>query len=446
MKIDKELIDKILGKSLKKGAAKAELFAISSKAVAAEAKNQDIEALDRANSSGFSLRIQKGKRPGFGYSTDINDWQRVVDVAIESSQWTEEDAFLDFPDSNHYPSVEIYDEEIARANEDDAVGMASAMEKAALSEDGRVKKVRKATISLVASDIYLANTHGLYGNFKATSVNAHVAVVAEESGESQMGWEFEGSRSLSDISPERVGKGASRRALSLIGSKIVKSLKAPVILDHLIANEFLRLLASALSSENVQKGKSLLMNKKGKKIISERLNIIDIGLLAHGLGSRPFDAEGVPSQRTELISEGVLRGFLYNTYTAAKEGLRSTGNAVRGGISGFLGVGISNLVVETASSEYVRSVDEMVSSIDRGLLVTEAMGVHTANPVSGEFSVGINGLWIERGKVVYPVKEAVISGNILDLFKNVEAVGNDRKFYGKIGSPSLLISSVDISA
>jgi PmbA protein len=226
----------------------------------------------------------------------------------------------------------------------------------------------------------------------------------------------------------------------------MNSQKAHIILDNLTATEFMGIFASLLSSENVQKGKSLLSGKLGEKVISNRINIIDNGLLRGKLGSSPVDDEGVLCREKSLIREGILLGYLYNTYTAKKDGVSSTGNAVRRGFSGLPSVGISNLYIEAVSKTNVMGLKEIFKSVDKCLYVTEAMGVHTANPVSGEFSIGISGLWIEKGEIAFPVKEAVISGNVLSLFDNIEAVGDDLIFFGSIGTPSLLFGPTDISA
>jgi len=166
--------------------------------------------------------------------------------------------------------------------------------------------------------------------------------------------------------------------------------------------------------------------------------------MEHKLGSRPFDDEGVPTSRKYLIKDGVLQGFLYNVYTAKKEGVMSTGNAVRGGFSGLPTVGPTNLYIPASPAS--SGPEDLCRVMDRGLYITDAMGIHTANPISGEFSIGVSGLWIDRGDVKYPVKEAVISANILDLFRRVSSVGSDLRFYGNVGSPSLLIGPTDISA
>jgi len=269
---------------------------------------------------------------------------------------------------------------------------------------------------------------------------------AENGQDSQMGWYFMGSRFLNEVSFEDVGKYAARRAVQLLGSKRMYARKTPVILDNSVAVEFMGIFASSLSSESVQKGKSLLSGKKGKKVVSPKINMVDNGLIPGRLGSRPVDDEGVPSQDKTLIKEGILTGYLYNTYTAKKEGVSSTGNAVRSSFTGLPSVGLSNLYIEAVSRSDVLSIEEIFKAADTCLYVTEAMGVHTANPISGEFSVGVSGLLIEKGEIAFPVKEAVISGNILSFFENIEAVGDDLVFFGNVGSPSLLFGPTDISA
>jgi PmbA protein len=269
--------------------------------------------------------------------------------------------------------------------------------------------------------------------------------IAEEGSESQLGWDYQGSRFLKDVSFEEVGRTAARRAAQLLGARKITSIKGFVLLDNSVSTEFLGILSSALSSESVQKKKSMLAGKKGDVVISDRLNIMDSGLLDGKLGSKPVDDEGVPTSHKILIGKGILNGYLYNTYTAKKDGIASTGNAVRGGFTGLPTVGPTNLYIEPTSAEYTKRFENLVKNINKGLYVIETMGMHTANPISGEFSVGASGLWIEDGEIKHPVKEAVISGNILDLFKKVVMVGDDLRFYGNIGASSLLIEEIDIS-
>jgi PmbA protein len=186
-----------------------------------------------------------------------------------------------------------------------------------------------------------------------------------------------------------------------------------------------------------------MAGKIGKSIISPLLDIVDDGNMDWGTGTRPVDDEGVPTKNKVIVSEGTLNGYIHNTYTAKKDGVASTGNAVRSNFKSLPGIGVTNFYINTAKSV---SEKRLINSLSKGILILGAMGVHTANPISGDFSIGISGLWIENGETVYPIKEAVISGNILEMFKKVEDIGNDIRFYGNTGSPSLLIGDMDISA
>ncbi|MBF0473818.1 MAG: TldD/PmbA family protein [Nitrospirae bacterium] len=446
MKIDKNAIDKILASAIKKGADQAEVFAMTSRSISVEAKDRQVDALERSEDAGFSLRIIIGKRPGFSYSTDTDIWEDVVDKAIISAKWGVEDEFHGLPENNLYPIVEIEDKAIVDSTEETAIKMAIELEESALDADNRIKKVRKASVSLSNYEKFIANSNGFYGTYRSTSSSISVTAMAQHNDESQVGWDFETSKRLSDCSVQRVGKKASQRAIDLLGAKKIESVKAPVILENSVANEFLGVLTSSLSSENVQKGKSQLSGRIGQEIVSKKISIIDDPLLPFHPASRPFDSEGVSSQKNILISDGILREFLYNTYTAKKDGRKSTGNAVRSGIYGLPGVGSSNLYLKSSTDDFIYPLHRIFAMIPKGLYITEAMGLHTANPVTGEFSIGVNGLWIESGEVRFPVRDAVITGSILDIFKRVTAIGDDMRFYGGIGCPSLLIDEMDISS
>jgi PmbA protein len=445
MRIDKSLAEEIMKKALGKGADLAEVFMISSRSTTVEVKSQEVDAFEESDEFGYSLRILKNGCPGFSYSTTVDDRDDVVDNALESSRFTGEDRFLDFAEPSTYSLVEIYDPAVPGLTGEECIERVMKIEDAALGRDPRIKRVRKASGTFSSSELLLINSKGLEGLYSSTSVTAQIEVLAENGEDAQIGWAYDNSRFLDDIDFEMTGREAADRALRLLGARKGLTGKGYVLLESPVAAEFLSVLASSLSSENIQKGKSILIGKRGKRIVSERLNITDNALMRGRTGSRPFDAEGTPSKENRLVREGILLNYLYNIYTARKEKIPSTGNAVRGGIKNIPGVGISNLYVTANSDNFVHKYKDLVRMIDRGLVITEAMGVHTANPVTGEFSVGITGLCVEGGEIKYPVKEAAISGNMLELFSKVAGVSNNLRFYGKIGAPDVLIEDVDIS-
>jgi PmbA protein len=442
---DVRFADELLQIALREGADEAEVYVRSSKYLNVEVKDRQVDTLERSDSIGYSVRVFKDRRLGFSYSTNPADIHSVARNAVEVSQFTEPDEYSGLPAGSALSEVVVYDSSVTSLHEKDAIDMVLSMEHAAFMKDSRIRKTRSTSGSFGIGRTRIINSRGVDLDFSSTACSAHMMAIAEESNESQMGWEYQGSRFLKDISFEEIGRNAAGRALQLLGAEKISPTKGSVLFDPSVAAEFLGILSSALSSEAVQKKKSMLAGKIGEAIISSRLNLIDSGLLHGKLGSRPSDDEGVATSQKILIEKGILKRYLYNTYTSRKDHTISTGNAVRGGFAGLPAVGPTNLFVVAASDEYASGLPVLMKAMNKGIYVTETMGMHTANPISGEYSVGVSGLWIENGEIVHPVKEAVISGNILQLFKNILLVGDDLRFYGNIGTSHLLAEDIDIS-
>lgn len=445
MKIDALFADEIISRAKAEGADQAEVFIRSSGNLTVEVRGQEIDSLKYSHSFGYSLRVIAGKRLGFSYATEIRDADTVVRRAIESARYADPDEYLGLPEEGGQSRVDVFDPALEAYPEEAAIGSVMRIEQSALETDHRIRKVRKASGSFSSSETFIVSSESVRVGYSSTSCSAQITVIAEDGSDSQMGWDFDGSRHLGRLSFEEIGRNAAKRAVALLGPRKLASRKTNVLLDSSVAVDFLGILAASFSSEAVQKGRSLLAGRAGDAVISNKIHIIDSGVLDAGLGSSPADAEGVATAGKVIVSGGVLREYLYNTYTARKAKTRSTGNAVRGGFASLPGVGVSNLYLESASPSHIVPGDRLFSFLDTGLYVIEGMGVHTANPVSGDFSIGVTGLWVERGVVQHPVKEAAISGNVLDLFRKIQAIGDDLRFYGSVGSPSLIISGVDIS-
>ena len=447
--MDREFASRLVAIALDKGAAEAEAYVKTSRSLAVEVRERKVDTLETSSTAGYCVRIIRDGRLGFSYSTDPAEIEAVAERALESSRYTEPDEYAGLPSQAGNPEVPaaagIYDNAVASLPEDAAIHNALAIEKSAYDADSRIKRIRKASANFGVNTTHILNSKGIDTRYSSTGCSASITVIAEQGAESQMGWDYEGSRFLRDISFEQVGRNAAQRALQLLGARKTSPVKGFVLLDSSVTTEFLGILSSAFSSESVQKKKSMLAGKRGELVLSRKLDVIDTGLLEGRLGSKPVDDEGVPTTHKRLIEKGVLNGFLYNTYTGRKEGVHSTGNAVRGGFGGIPTVGPTNLLLRPSSDEYAAGIGALTGAVDRGLYVVETMGMHTANPISGEFSVGVSGLWIEKGEITYPVKEAVISGTILGLFGNTAMVGDDLRFYGNIGAPSVLIEGIDIS-
>ncbi|HMK60366.1 MAG TPA: TldD/PmbA family protein [Dissulfurispiraceae bacterium] len=443
--VDTGFADRLLQIALDAGADEAEVYVTISQNLSVEVKDRRVDTLEKSNSVGYSLRVFKDKRLGFSYSTDPNELSAVVTSAIEASKFTEPDEANGLPSLSGHSDVVVYDPLISSLKDTDAIDMIIAMESAALGRDKRITKTRNASGSFSAGRTRIINSKGIDFEFSASACSAHIMAVAEQGIENQMGWDYHGSRFLNDISFELIGQTAASKAIQMLGAEKMAPMRGFVLLDEAVAAEFIGILASTLSSEAVRKKKSMLAGKMGDRVISPRLNLVDSGILDGKLGSRPVDAEGVATTKKTLIEGGILKGFLYNTYNARKDNVTSTGNAVRGGFTGIPSVGPNNIFLEAVSEEYRKDISGLLGIVDEGIYITETMGMHTVNPISGEYSVGVTGIKIDKGAHAHPIKEAVISGNILNLFGNIVMIGDEPRFYGNIKSSHLLVEDIDIS-
>jgi PmbA protein len=265
--------------------------------------------------------------------------------------------------------------------------------------------------------------------------------VAEEGDDAQIGWDFNAGHFFQQLDPRAVACSAADKALRLLGAVPIDSMRCPAILDPYVATELLEVLAAAFLAENVMKGKSLLAGRVGTAIASSQVTIVDDGTLPGGLATTPFDAEGVPHRPTVLVDRGDLQGYLYDTYHGARMGQPSSGNAVRGGVKGLPHLGITNLFLQPAATPAA----QLLAGIERGIYLTDVMGMHTADPISGDFSVGASGLLIEGGVLTSPVRGIAVAGNLLELLARIDGVGDDLRFFGSVGAPSLRLSALDVS-
>ncbi len=438
------LAEEIMKKAMNKGCDAAEVFIKTAKGISVEAKKGKVEALEASRDLGLALKVIKKKRLGFSFTTRLHEIEKTIEEAVKGADWTGADDYVDIPDYRTPGEVLIFDEKIKNIKEEDVIKDALLLEENALAFDKRIKKVRKAEVGAGTGNTIIINSKGVNIMYESSYYSAHVTALAQdESGENQMGSDFASSRRMNDIDLHGVGKEAAKRAIELLGSRKISAIKVPVILSPSVAVDFLYILSASLSAEAVQKKRSFLAGKMGQNIISSLLDIIDDGTMDWRIGTRPVDDEGVPTKNKTVISEGMLNSYIHNTYTAKKDGVASTGNAARRNSKSLPMIDVTNFYINVKENKPDKN---LIKSLPKGILILNAMGVHTANPISGDFSIGISGLWIENGETAYPVKEAVISGNILGVFSKVEDIGNDIKFYGNIGSPSLLIGDMDISA
>lgn len=416
-----------------------ELFFQRKSTYVVEGKDLSLERSKSSKKDLFSVRVISEQRLGTSTCSSIDKIDESFNAALRIAQLSDRDEFLTLPEPEKKSKVSVYDQTLS-SEKDNLERYLIQMQKAAY-RDSRIKKLRNAEIILSFEERGVINSKGLEVSDQFTTLSAHIIAIAED-GDSQMGWAYKVERFLKNIDFEEVGREASERALKLLNPRKINTFKGWALLDPSVASEFLLFLSNSLSAENFQLGKSIYTNKMHERVMDSSLMIIDDGVLPERAGSTPFDAEGVSSIRKVLIEEGILKGLMHNSYTAKRAGLpKSTGNAVR--TERGIAIGPTNLYIESSSKKY--PFQELLKFINRGIYIMEVMGMHTANPVSGDFSVGVSGILIERGELKHPVKEVVFSGNVGELFKNTIALGDDLTFFGNIGSPTLLVEGGDFS-
>ncbi len=436
------LLDRVRGRVPQ---AQAEVFLMESESRLNEWSEGNPENTALNQNQGFCVRVVDQGRLGFAFSNKIETESEaaLMERAAESSRFTSIDPYLDVPSAVKLDStddLQLVDTTLKADSWNERWSFLERLESDVRSRDKRLTKVLRASYREGYSQAAVLNTRGVSATSDGTSVSFSLACVAVENGETQIGYGFQGARHYADLKPEEVVNRAVEHTLSLLGGRQVPSGRYDLVLDPLVAAEMLELFAHALRADQVQKGKSFLANRMGQVVGSSCLTLTDDGRLLRGLGSSPFDAEGLPTQKNVLLKQGVLKGYMYDSYTARKSGGRSTGNAGRGSYRTAPEPEATNFFFEPGQ----KSAQDLLSQVRSGLYVRMVMGLHTVDTISGDYSLGITGQRIENGRITHAVRGVTIAGNLLDLLKNVEAVGSDLTFMGSIGSPTLWIRDVSV--
>ncbi|TYO95646.1 TldD/PmbA family protein [Desulfallas thermosapovorans] len=440
----KKYAENAVHKALRSGASMAEAYISSSKELEIEVREQAVDTMKLAEDRGMGIRVFQDGKNGFAFTTDLSDGaiDEAVRQALANARLSEPDEYRLLPrPAPSYPEMDLYDTAIRAATVEEKIDMARTMEKEARAADKRISIIESSTYHDGEAEVILVNSHGISLQYGVAYCGMYITLVAGQGEESQTGFAMKYGLRYADLDPAALGREAASRAVRMLGARPVASRQAPVVLEPYVATGFLGVLAPALSAEAVQKGRSLFAGKVGQQVASDQINIIDDGTLPGGIASAPFDGEGVPMSRTVLVQGGLLQGFLHNVYTAARDGVLSTGNGTRGSFKGTPEVGTTNFFIEPGS----QTPEQIIGDIKSGLYVTEVMGLHTANPISGDFSLGASGLWIENGQLAYPVRGLAIAGNIMEMLGRVDAVGSDLQFFGTRGAPTIRVSRMSIS-
>jgi PmbA protein len=427
-----------------RGATDAECTISEGEEFSVTVRMREIETLTQAGSRGAGVRVLVGQNTGSSYTSDLSraGIEKMVDGALELAKITSADSFAGLPEEfgRVEADLRLYDDAIAKMETEWKIAQAREAEEAALTADARIQNSEGAGFNSYLGTRAFANSRGFTGSYRSSSCGLSVTPVAKQNGSMERDYWYSSSRSAVGLESARlVGTRAAERAVRRLNPRKVATQKAPVIFEPRTARALLHDLFGAVSGSAIYRHASFLAGKLGERIASERLTIIDDATIAGLFGSSPFDDEGVASRRTVVIERGVLKSYLLNTYSARKLGLKTTGNASRG-LSGNAGIGPGNFYIENGPT----AAREMIAGVRSGLYVTELIGT-AANTVTGDYSSGAAGLWIENGELAYPVSEITIAGNLKQMLMDVKQVGSDLEFRSSVASPSLLIGEMTVS-
>jgi len=440
--------------ALEAGASDVEAYASEDRGREVRVHGGEVESLTAATKRGIGIRAWIGTRAGYAYDTDLSapGIAALGARAVEAARVADEDEFVAPPvpvrlldPEGPKGAPELSDPSVAAWSTADVAELALAVERAALAADERVAAVEQAVYADSAETVAIASSTGIDGEYESSSCHAYVQALAEGEGSRETGFGFDLGRGPDSLDPKAIGVEGAERAASMVGASKPASRSCPVVLDPTVAASFVAIVGRGLAASSVQRGRSPFADRLGAAVASEALVLHDDGLDAAGPASAPFDGEGVARRRVTLIEGGTLRAFLYDTYTARREGTDSTGSAARSGYRSQPSVGPSNLVVATGELSF----DELLGEAGDGVFVTDVAGLHSGvNPVSGVFSVGASGRAIRGGELAEPLREFTVASDLLSMLGAVRACGAEPRwvpFGAPVSTPPLLIAEMTVA-
>lgn len=406
-----------------------------------------VEKLLQSGSRGMGVRVLMEGRTGYAYTSDFSEesiaatWQSAVELA----QVATPDALRKLPEPQAIPDEDLalWDEALTTASTDEKIAAALQLERGALEADPRIVALIFCDYNDIYGHTYLANSKGFAGSYGRTVTVGVVGAVARDETSAVQGFSFRVANNLTDLNPRAIGEAAAQKALRMLGGQPVPTQTTTVVLDHFVGAQILAAFTRALSAEAWQRNRSFLIGKMGEEIGSSMVTIMDNGRLPGGIGSAPFDGEGVPMQATRLVDEGVLQNLIYDSYTAAKDDTFSTGNAVRSGHRSLPTLGPSNFYMQAG----IKSPEELIANVDDGFYVLSVMQTGGIDPVTGDCSMSANGVWIKDGQLTDAVGGVTIATTLGDFLQNITDVGNDLQqipIFGALGVPTLRVDNVRV--
>jgi PmbA protein len=436
----------VVAKARAAGAEQAEVYLQTSTEFDVQVRQGEIEKLTQAGGKTLGLRVFVDKRQGFASTSDFTEdaLAQLISTVVALAQVADRKEENGLPESatpRPHPELKLYDPTIESVPTDRKIALAKRCEAAAFAADPRVTNSEGAGFGSGMTYTVLANSNGVVASYHSSGCSLYCQPVAEQDGSKQVDYEWSFRRAFGELeSAEEIGRRAAHRVTRKLGARKVSTQTAPVIFERRVAARIWSAVMAAVDGDRVFKGMSFLKDKLGAKIAADSVTLIDDGTLVGMPGSAPFDGEGVPTRRNVIIEHGVLKMFLYDTTTARKVGggTQSTGNARRSANTAP-GIGAFNLFLPAGQW----TVEEMIAALPNGFYVTDMMG-GGANPVTGDFSIGASGLWIENGALAYPVEEVTIASTMETILMGIERIGTDLIFLSSIASPTFQVAEMTI--
>lgn len=430
------------------GGLEAELYLARGSERSIELREGRLDGVQHSASEGVGLRLVESGRLGFASAggVSLETVQEVFRRSREQLDYLEPDHARGFPapaagEPSESLAASLWDEGLFSEEWNRLIPRLREMEARALAFDRRISRVLRLGYGESRGEILIANTRGVWTAQRGGLASVGLSAIASDGADLQVGSAFQSERQRGVLDFSRVASQSAERSVALLGAVKIPGGRRSVLFDPWAAGEFLDLVAGLLGADQVQRGKSLLAGKRGRKIASELVTFIDDPRRPGGMGSSLYDDEGCPTAAKTMVEGGVLKDYFYDTYTANKEGRSGNASAGRGSYKGLPGPDCSNF--HLAPGRLTR--EAILADTRDGVLVLEVMGMHMADPISGEFSVGVSGIAVEKGRLSCPVKGAMISGNLLDLLSRIDAVADDLTFYGAMGAPTFRIAHMTVA-
>lgn len=407
----------------------------------------DIESLSSAESEGVGVRVVVGGRQGFAYagSLDPSVVEEVLGEARDNASFGSADEFnaVASPDGVAAADLDLYRDALASFPTDDKVALAIELDRVTRAADARIRGLEATEYGDSIVESAVATNTGIRASNRRTVCSIFTEALAGEGTGTQTGYGYSVGRAPDDLDVEKAARDAADRATRLLGAKQPKSARLTIVLEPRMTASLLGVLSSTLSGEAVLKGRSMFAERVGDDVSVPFVTLVDDPTEPNAYGATPYDAEGLATRRNVLFEAGVLKGFLHNTYTGRRSGAGSTGSAVRGGFKSTPGAGARALMLDPGT----QSLDDLLAGVGDGLLVQSMQGLHSGtNPVSGDFSVGIEGLMVRGGALAEPVREATMASTLQRMLKDIVAVGGDLEWLpGGAAGVSLVLRDVTVS-